>query len=258
MVIAGGRGERLGLNIPKCMLEISGKKLIDICIGSLTRQGFRRFVFLLGFRHDVVKNHIGDGSRYGIEAKFSIDPHSESGWGKGKAFKSALANRIIGPRQRSLVVFPDDLITDDSTHKKFLAHHIQCVRKYCALASIVLASGMRLPYATARTNPEGMVIEFSEKPVVPYQVSVGLYAFEPAVYEMIDASINLADPEPLDLESTVLSRLAKDQRLASMSIDSGMWLPINTIKEYEQALKAKFPNDISSSDTRKKRLAASD
>jgi NDP-sugar pyrophosphorylase family protein len=237
VVLAGGRAKRMGIDIPKCMLEISGKKLIDICIESLAKEGFRDFVFLLGHKHEMVTQHVGDGRRYGIRTKFSIDPASTLGWGKGKAFKHALETDKIDRLKRSLVVFPDDLILEEKVFSKILTHHIEAVRKNGVSACTLLVPGTEYPYGVAKVANDGTVLEFIEKPFLDKPTSVGVYVFEPVVYDVISKEISLRDPNPIDLESTIMPYLVTERKLTSMFIQSDKWVPINTMKEYEQAMK---------------------
>jgi len=237
VVIAGGRAKRMGTDIPKCLLEISGKKLIDICIESLTKEGFSDFVFLLGHKHEMVTDHIGNGSRYGIKAKFSVDPPTVLGWGKGKAFKYALTTEKIDSSRRSIVVFPDDLILEDRIFSKFLMSHVQACLKHGISASTLLVPGTYYPYAVADVDGDGVVKKFIEKPFLNEPTSVGVYIFESEVYNVIHDLIGLDDPTPVDLESTIMPRLVTENKLGSLLIASDKWVPINTMKEYEQAIK---------------------
>jgi len=237
LVLAGGKARRMGIDFPKCLLEISGKRLIDICIESLTKEGFREFVFLLGHMHEHVLQHIGDGSRYGIKINYSIDPPSITGWGKGKALKYALNNNIINRSMRSIVVFPDDIIMEDGIYSAFLSKHLQAVRSYGVLASAVLVPGTEYPYGVARVRSNGMIVNCTEKPLITKPTSTGIYAFESQVYEIVDKKIKLDEPGPVELESVVLPTLARKQKLFGFFIPRNKWLPINTMKEYERATK---------------------
>jgi len=238
VVMAGGRAKRMGADIPKCLLEISGKKLVDMCIESMIKEGFGEFVFLLGHKHEMVTEHVGNGSRYGIEANFSIDPPSILGWGKGKAFKYAIQMNKIDPAKRSMVVFPDDIIMEERIFSKFLMNHLEAKRKnHHVFASTLLVPGTEYPYGVAEVDTEGMVQKFTEKPFLNKLTSVGVYIFEPEVYAIIQDLISLDDASPVDLESTIMPYLVAEKKLASFLIPSNKWIPINTMKEYEQAIK---------------------
>jgi len=238
VVMAGGKAKRMGAEIPKCLLEISGKKLIDMCIESLTSEGFRNFVFLLGHRHEMVTKHVGNGSSYGVAARFSIDPPSVAGWGKGKAFKYSLENGSIDFSRRTMVVFPDDIILENRVFSKFLMNHLEVVRKHSISASTLLVPGTEYPYGVAEVDDFGLVRKFTEKPFLNNATSVGVYIFETDVYDIIRDNISFDDPTPVDLESTILPLLVAKNKLGSFFVPSNKWIPINTMKEYEQAVNA--------------------
>ena len=243
VVLAGGRAKRMGIDIPKCLLEIGGKKLVDICVEALAAEGFRDFVFLLGHKHEMVTEYLEDRSKYlKIQAKTSIDPPSVSGWGKGKAFKFALANGKIDRSRRSMIVFPDDIILEEKVYSKFLSNHTQAAKMHAILASTLLVPGTEYPYGVAEVDSSnGIVTKFEEKPFLNTPTSVGVYLFEPDVYEIIDNEIDLMDESPVDLESTIMPVLVSKRKLSSMFTKSDKWIPINTMKEYEKALQVLSP-----------------
>lgn len=237
IVVAGGKAKRLGMDVPKCLLEISGKKLIDMSIESLAKEGFHDFVLMLGHKAEMVMDHVGDGGKYGVKVTYSVDPVNAIGWGKGKAFKHALVNNKIDRSKRSLVVFPDDIVLEERIFSRLLMHHADSMRKYATSATIVLVPGTEYPYGVADVDESGIVKKFTEKPQVNVPTSIGMYAFESDTYEIIHNRISLEDPHPIEFESIVLPQLAGENKLASMFIESKNWVPINTLKEYENAVK---------------------
>lgn len=240
-LLAGGMGKRLGIDAPKCLLKINGSTLLDICIEKLISNGFKdkEFILLLGYKHEMVKEHIDDGKRYGISVRYSIDPDNSIGWGKGKAFKHALLNNTIDRRKRTLITFPDDIILEDKVYSRFVQDHLEAVAKYGVYASIALIDRVEYPYGTAKldANNNMMIVEFKEKPMLNIPTSIGLYIFEPEVYTIINEHIDMSSPKAVELESVIFPVLAERGVLHGFIIDSDSWLPINTLKEYERAIK---------------------
>ncbi|MCI0559068.1 MAG: hypothetical protein MN733_11275, partial [Nitrososphaera sp.] len=139
--------------------------------------------------------------------------------------------------KRSLVVFPDDIVLEDKIFSRLLMYHADSMRKRATSATIVLVPGTEYPYGVAEVNGDGIVMKFTEKPLVNLATSIGMYAFEPEVYDIIREKINLDQPRPVEFESVVLPHLAQEYKLASMYIETKNWVPINTMKEYENAIK---------------------
>ena len=235
VILAGGKGTRLGVDIPKCMVDLHGKRLIDICMENLLANGIKEYTFLLGYKHELVKSHL---SRYdNIKARYSIDPDTSISWGKGKAFKYALINHSIDRSKRALITFPDDIILDSFVYKRLLEAHLDARNRYGILATVMLVSRTRYPYGVARLDSNNLVYEFEEKPFIEIPTNIGIYIFEPEVYDLVMQKIDLDYPGPLELENTIMPILAKERKLNGFLIDGKKWLPINTKKDYENALK---------------------
>jgi NDP-sugar pyrophosphorylase family protein len=248
VLLAGGMGKRLGIDAPKCLLKMNNSSsdqsndkvtLLDICMDKLIRSGFKEFILLLGYKAELVIKHIEDKgyNSSDISIKYSIDPNDRLGWGKGKAFKYALMNNKIDYGKRSLITFPDDIILDDSIYSRFIDSHIKNVSDKSSYATIALVNSIEYPYGVAELDNYGNVISFKEKPMLSIPTSIGLYAFEPKVYEIIDDLVDIDKDGSIELESVIFPKLAEMRRLASFFVDYSKWLPINTLKEYEKALR---------------------
>ncbi len=75
VILAGGRGTRMlpyTETRPKTMIEFHGKPFLEYIVEMLRDQGFNRFVMLLGYLPEVIQNHFGDGSRWGVEIEYSV------------------------------------------------------------------------------------------------------------------------------------------------------------------------------------------
>ena len=89
-LLAGGLATRLRPiteKIPKALVDIDGQPFIDHQLALLHRNGIRRVVMCLGYRGEMVEEHCGTGSRYGMELKYSYD--GEKLLGTGGAIKRA-------------------------------------------------------------------------------------------------------------------------------------------------------------------------
>src|SRR4051794_11938538 len=75
VILAGGRGTRmrpLTDTRPKAMVEFHGKPFLEYLVEMLRDEGFRRVVMLLGYLPEVIQEHFGDGSDWGLEIDYSI------------------------------------------------------------------------------------------------------------------------------------------------------------------------------------------
>ncbi|MDG6982765.1 MAG: NTP transferase domain-containing protein [Nitrososphaerota archaeon] len=228
LVFAGGMGRRMGAGLPKALYTLDGKTLIDRCVSLFANSGYADFVFLLGHGHQDIQKYLSTVHTNDIRTLFSVDPAEE--YGRGRSLLHALKNGRVDPSRRSVVVFPDDVFTDEQTPIRVLSEHMYGVKSQNASASLVLTQGRYWPYGVADVDEKGMVTSFTEKPFIKQPTSVGNYIFEPPVYGMLEDS-----PE---IERELIPRLATAKKLYAIFIPSQSWLPINTLKDFDEAEKA--------------------
>lgn len=90
MILAAGRGERLRPltdSVPKALVEVQGRSLIDWHLDRIAHAGIGEVVINLGWLGDRVQAHVGDGSRYGVTVQYSDEGENilETGGGMHRA-----------------------------------------------------------------------------------------------------------------------------------------------------------------------------
>ncbi|MEM5830211.1 MAG: UTP--glucose-1-phosphate uridylyltransferase [Candidatus Aenigmatarchaeota archaeon] len=237
VILAGGSGKRMNIPFPKSLLELrEGYTLLDREIEFYLNCGFNDFVFILGFGADKILKHLKEkGYDEKINYKVSIDPTTEN-WGKGKALKYALENGVIDMRKRIIISFPDDLKLDKYLPLKLLLTHLHAKESYDIIGTIVLTHGYSFPFGVAKVE-NNFVKDFVEKPHMNVFVSIGMYAFEKNIWNIIDREISLDEKRSIEFEDIVLPKLAKENKLYSLLVSSDSWIPINDMKAYESAKK---------------------
>jgi NDP-sugar pyrophosphorylase family protein len=84
VILAGGFGSRLGKitnHIPKGMVEINGFPFIYWQIRLLIKNGYEDFVYCLSYRSDSIRDYLGDGSKFGVKIRYSLDGETQLGTG---------------------------------------------------------------------------------------------------------------------------------------------------------------------------------
>jgi NDP-sugar pyrophosphorylase family protein len=90
-ILAGGLATRLRpitQTIPKALVEVAGKSFLDHQLALLAHKGFRRVVLCLGHLGEMIEEHVGDGSAWGLEVRYSHD--GDKLLGTGGALQRAL------------------------------------------------------------------------------------------------------------------------------------------------------------------------
>ena len=76
VVLAGGLGTRLRSvvqDVPKSMADIQGKPFLEYLLQLLIQNGYQNFLFLVGYKGDMIKSYFGDGSKFGVNIEYSSE-----------------------------------------------------------------------------------------------------------------------------------------------------------------------------------------
>lgn len=77
VILAGGRGERLRPltdDRPKPMVLVNGRPFLEYLVELLKKNGIEEIVMLLGYKHEKIMEHFGDGGKFGLKIKYSVSP----------------------------------------------------------------------------------------------------------------------------------------------------------------------------------------
>ncbi len=182
-MLAGGAGTRLSpltSYIPKGMIPIAGKPFIDYVISYLASHGLRNIIMLLSDEDsEVYRNHLDDGSKYGVNIGYSISPRT----GTANALKEA-SSHIDG----TFLVYYGDILTNLD-----LTDMIRYHKEKHATCTVALSTGVRIDYGVGRLDKDGRIEYFEEKPVIKeYPVSIGVCLLEPSSLKYFTSGSDIA------------------------------------------------------------------
>lgn len=185
VLMAGGQGARLRPlteAIPKPLVQIGSKPVLETILESFIEHGFRRFYLSVNYKAEKIKECFGEGSRWGVEIRYLCE---EAPMGTAGAL-SLLPER---PSECFIVMNADLLTTVDFNqllrfHNEHDAQATMCVREYQT----------RIPYGVVSVDQHRFVA-IEEKPLQRYFVNAGIYALEPSVLDVIDGheSLDMTD-----------------------------------------------------------------
>jgi NDP-sugar pyrophosphorylase family protein len=210
VILAGGLGTRLGeltRDVPKPMIEIAGRPYLEFVVQSFAKRGLRDFVMLIGHRADVIENHFGDGTHFGIRVAYSREREL---LGTGGAIREA--RHLIG--DRFVLTFGD--VYREFDYDRFVREHSEpCTAVY--------------PKRTAG-NMEidgNLVLRYDKRaPELPW-IDAG-FSHMPA--ETIDM---LPPSGACSFEEIVFTRLIAERRLTCERVDQN-FCDIGTPEELER------------------------
>lgn len=238
-LMAGGESSRFspvleGKQIHKNALELpNGDTMIEMAIRMYRDVGIKKFVALVYHNAHTIEDLLGDGSKLGVEIKYSHDP--EQPVGKGGAVRNALENGSIPEDHYLIVSNPDDVILDFSDFARYIVQAHLEGEEQGMLATPVLTPGKDCAY-TGMMVVDNKVVDTEMYPFIPVPAHVGVTVFSPAVYPRFRELFSLT--ERSDFEQVLFPLLAQEGKLWAAGMLRGAWIAVNDPKAYKQLLKA--------------------
>lgn len=218
MVLAGGEGSRLRpviKDIPKGMVEVCGKPLLQWIIEWLEDNQVTNIVLGVAYLKESIMDYFGDGLKFGVNISYSV--HAVEG-GTGQGFRLAISRYID---EEDFFALNGDQITDLNL-RDLASYHLE----HEALATVAV-NHPRCLFGHVGLDEEGCITGFREKPLCPYShVNMGIYAFNRGILQYL--------PERGDVEKTTFPRLA-EMGLLRGYLFTGFFTTINTAKDLVNA-----------------------
>ena len=192
-ILVGGAGTRLyplTNYIPKALIPLGGKTVIDHILDYLTGYGMRDMLVLSSSDdYPALSNHLGNGLGRGLNITYNVQNRLGTGGALGAASSSLT---------KTFVVYYGDVLVDFD-----LLSEIKFHRDHHAALTITLSNSVPIDYGVARLSTEGRVTFFKEKPVLPeYPICTGVFIAEPTILSYCLLGT--------DLSADVIPRLLQD------------------------------------------------
>lgn len=247
MILAAGQGTRvrpLTKDLPKPMVPILGKPLMEYQIEHLARHGIKQIMVNVAYHHQKIERYFGDGSRWGVELGYSYEGVLDHGDILPRPMGSAGGMRRIQDfsgffDQTTLVLCGDALI--DLDIGAALHEH----KAKGAIASVVALDVPRSEvesYGIVVTEKGGRIASFQEKPT-PEEAkstlaSTGIYIFQPAVLEMVPRG------QVYDIGSQLFPRLVAEKMPFFAQNRFFNWIDIGRVSDYWTVLQRVLRGEV--------------
>jgi dTDP-glucose pyrophosphorylase len=178
VLLAAGRGTRmreLTADLPKPMIDVRGKPVLQHIVEGLREAGVRGFLLIVGYRANAVQNFFGDGSRYSIEIQYATQAVQD---GTGRVVD--LARNFAG--DSPFVLSYGDILVDPTNYKRLLnlPHDVEAIISVTRGEDVSKGGAVFL-------NEEMELVDLREK-AQPGELTspwynAGTYAFRPSIFE---------------------------------------------------------------------------
>ncbi len=177
VVMAGGKGTRLlplTEELPKPMIRVAGRPILERLVLHLVGHGIRRVFLAINYLGHMVEDHFGDGLKYGCQIEYLRE---EKPLGTGGAL-GLIPSKPADP----LLVLNGDIVTQAN-----VGALLECHRQGRHMATLGVRSySHTVPFGCVEME-NSRVVRFHEKPMLTRWINTGIYSLEPALLARIPA-----------------------------------------------------------------------
>lgn len=218
VVLAGGQGSRLKpltTDMPKPLVPVGGKPIIELLLTRLARCGVDRAHLAVNHLSHLIKDAVGDGSQFGLRVSYSEETEPLS---------TVAPLKLIADLPENFLVVNGDILTD--------LDFAELCRIHLAKGSLVTVAVHErenfVDYGVLEADETGRLVGFKEKPTYRLTVSMGVYVFSKKVLDYV--------PDRVAFGFDQLMHLMLEKNLpVSVHCYPGYWLDIGRLEDYERA-----------------------
>jgi NDP-sugar pyrophosphorylase family protein len=217
VILAGGLGTRLKPFteiIPKPLLPIGEKSVLEIQIEHLKKSGFDEIILATNYKSEYIGNFFGDGSRYGVKLKISKEEKPLGTVGPLTLLKKELKDPFL--------VMNGDILTQLNYRNLY---DFALLQK--SLLTITIKEYL-IPFAFGNVFYEGdYVTGIDEKPDIKNKILAGIYIFKPGIFRYIP------DDEYFGMDKLIQKMLRAKIPITKYEIKE-YWLDIGQVEDYQK------------------------
>ena len=217
VIMAGGFGTRLRPltdHVPKPMLPVGGRPLIERIVGQLKESGIDQIVVTTHYKPEIIVDHFGDGTGFGVTMTYvQEDEPLDTGGALG----------LIPDVDEPLLVINGDILTQvdfralHDFHRDCAADMTVGVRRYM----------FKVPYGVIE-NDGPRVMRIDEKPEISLFVNAGIYLMEPSIRRFVARGVRLS------MTDLIQTAIDADRLVVSFPVLE-YWMDVGRSDDYMQA-----------------------
>jgi NDP-sugar pyrophosphorylase family protein len=223
VVLAGGAGTRLRpytAVLPKPLMPVGDRPVLDIVLRQLRAAGTEHVTIATGYLAEIIEAVVGNGDNYDLRIDYFREREPLGTVG-------ALAT-IDGLGEEPFLVMNGDILTDMS-YRALMSDH-----RESGAAATIATTGRSIEVSLGvmhfqDVRDDARVTDYTEKPTLYYEASMGVYAFDPRVLTHIEPNVRL------DFPDLILRLIAAKQHVHAYRPDA-YWLDLGRHDDYETAM----------------------
>lgn len=219
VVLAGGKGTRLAPYtkvIPKPLMPIGDMPILEVLLHQAKRAGVTDIILTVGHMAELLRAFFQNGERLGTTIQYSYED---------KPLGTAGPLKLINGLDETFFVMNGDVLST-LDFSDLLDFH----RQSDAVVTIAMfPRQVKIDLGVLHVESESRVVGYTEKPRYDFNVSMGIYVFEPTALEYIPSG------QYFDFPSLILRLIENGEKVVGYPF-SGYWKDLGNPEDYEQAI----------------------
>ena len=221
VILTGGLGTRLQpytLFVPKPMLPLGDKPLLEHSINWLKKNKINEIVLCVSYLRKNIQDYFQDGEDFGISIEYAVANKPLATAGQLKSAEQFIDDTFVC--MYGDTIFDFDLKGMINKHRKSKSFLTMCLYEY----------KFRLPYGVIDTDKKDIITAWREKPEITSNINTGCYVMEPEVFSLIPNNV------PYGMDKVLDKAMTKKMKLNSFLIKKG-FTDVGDMDSYEKTYK---------------------
>lgn len=219
VILAGGRGTRLGSlteNVPKPLLPIGKKPILEIIIERLRDHGFDDIILNVKYKAESIRSYFHNGSSLNVRIRYFEEDEPCGTAGPVKLVEHLLDNEPF-------LTMNGDLLTDLDFRDMYNTH----VSGSSELTIATKTYKIKVPYGVLSMN-NGNILSIAEKPDLDFVINAGIYIVSPSALDSIPKD------KYYDMPDLIQSLINQGRKINTYLLNCD-WQDIGSIESYNKA-----------------------
>jgi mannose-1-phosphate guanylyltransferase len=219
VILAGGLGTRLQpytTFVPKPMLPLGEKPLLEHLIEWLKKNGITTTVLCVSYLRKTIEDYFEDGERFGMNIEYAVSAKPLATAGQLKTAEHFIDDSFV-------CVYGDSIF--DFNLKNMIQQH---KKKRAFITMSLYGYKTKLSYGVIDTTKNGKVVGWNEKPEIKANINIGCYVMEPKVFGLIPSN------KPYGMDDVIKKAISKKKLVNSFLTKKG-FIDIGDKTSYKKA-----------------------